>query len=212
MIERKKAMQLNVQGKQMEVGSALRTHVSDRLEDINTKFFNHATDATVTFSPEGHGHGLIRAHISIRVGRDIMVMAQAEENDPYLSFDVASAKVAKQLRRYKSRLRDHHENAERSEALKVPYYVIADESEQEESVPMGDDPVTIAEMVTHIETLCVSDAVMRLDLAGQTALLFRNAKNGEINLVYRRPDGNVGWIDPSNAIQRSQAPRAVAAE
>jgi len=198
-------MQLSVQGKQMEVGDALRTYVSAKIEDINAKFFNHATDATVTFSPEGHGHGLTRAHISIRVGRDIMVMADAKENDPYLSFDVASDKVAKQLRRYKNRLRDHHERHERAAVLKAPYYVIADEPEQDDNVPQGDDPVTIAEMVTDIQTLCVSDAVMRLDLGGQTALLFRNAKHGELNLVYRRPDGNVGWIDPANALQRVAA-------
>jgi ribosomal subunit interface protein len=194
-------MQLTVQGKQMAIGDALRVHVNDRLEEINAKYFNHATDASVTFSPEGHGHGLTRTLISIRVGRDIMVTGEAEENDPYLSFDVASAKVVKQLRRYKCRLRDHHDNAERADSMKVPYYVIKDEAEPDESTPIGDDPVTIAEMVTQIDTLCVSDAVMRLDLANQTALLFRNAKNGEINLVYRRPDGNVGWIDPSTAAQ-----------
>jgi ribosomal subunit interface protein len=205
-------MQINVQGKQMEIGAALRTHVTDKLEDMNARFFNHATDAVVTFSPEGHGHGLIRAHISIRIGRDIMVMGEAEENEAYLSFDVACAKVAKQLRRYKNRLRDRHDSGERVDALNVPYYVIKDEAEVDESVPQGDDPVTIAEMVTRIETLCVSDAVMRLDLANQTALLFRNAKNGEINLVYRRPDGNVGWIDPSMALQTSQGRRAQAAE
>jgi ribosomal subunit interface protein len=197
-------MQISIQGKQMDVGEALRTYVTEKLEDINAKYFNHATDATVVFSREGHGHGLFRAHISFRVGKDLMVVADTEENDAYLSFDVASAKVAKQLRRYKGRLREHSIQSERTAAMNAPYYVIADEQE-DDGVQRGDDPVTIAEMVTVIETLSVSDAVMRLDLGGQTALLFRNAKHGELNLVYRRPDGNVGWVDPANAMHRAEA-------
>ena len=196
-------MKVSVQGKQMDVGEALRTHVTDKMEEMNNKYFNHATDSSVIFSREGHGHGLVKTHISMRVGKNISVVADAAENDPYLSFDVASAKIAKQLRRYKRRLRDHHDREGRAvAALNAPYYVIENDSEESESMLQGDDPVTIAEMVTVIETLSVSDAVMRLDLGNQTALLFRNAKHGEINLVYRRPDGNVGWVDPANAVRQ----------
>lgn len=195
-------MQLTIQGKQIDVGDALRKHVNDKVEELNAKYFNHATDGTVTFSREGHGHGLIRVHIAVRVGKNISVVAEATENDPYLSFDVACNKVAKQLRRYKRRLRDHNERMDRTEGAKVPYYVIAENAreDEEDALPQGDDPVTIAEMVTHIEKLSVSDAVMRLDLGNQTALLFLNARHGELNLVYRRPDGNIGWIDPSSAL------------
>ncbi len=189
-------MQLNVQGKQMDVGDALKTHVTEKIEEINSKYFNHATDATVTFSKEGHGHGLVKTHVSIRVGRNIMVVADAAEADPYVSFEAASTKVAKQLRRYKRRLRDHHERQERlpeAQALQALDYTLAEEEETQQ----GDDPVIIAEMKTSIPTLCVSDAVMRMDLSGQTAYMFRNPKHGGINMVYRRPDGNVGWVDPS---------------
>lgn len=199
-------MQITIQGKQMDVGDALRTHVNEKLAEINSKYFNHATDGTVTFSKEGHGHGLTRTHIAIRVGKNISVVAEAAENEPYLSFEVASNKVAKQLRRYKRRLRDHNERIDRTEGAKVPYYVIAENARDEdetEAMPQGDDPVTVAEMVTHIDKLSVSDAVMRLDLGNQTALLFRNAKHGELNLVYRRPDGNIGWIDPSTAMAQA---------
>ncbi|NCC20962.1 MAG: ribosome-associated translation inhibitor RaiA [Alphaproteobacteria bacterium] len=195
-------MQLTVQGKQMDVGDALRTHVGEKLEDINSKYFNRAIDATVSFSKEGHGHGQFRCQISIRVGRNIMVVAENETSDPYASFDVAADKIAKQLRRYKRKLRDHHERQEQSpeaEILKARDFLLASSPETDENdsdgVPLGDDPAIIAETAKNIETLSVSDAVMRMDLAGENALLFRNAKHSGLNLVYRRPDGNVGWVD-----------------
>lgn len=189
-------MQLTVQGKQIDLGDALRTHVTEKLEDLNQKFFNHATNATVTFSREGHGHGLIRAHISIRVGKNIMVMADAVEGDSYIAFDGAAEKVATQMRRYKNRLRDHQQRIETDEAEAViaRSYVLS--GGEGEDVPQGDDPVVIAEMTTDIQTMSVSEAVMRLDLGGQTAMLFRNASHEGLNMVYRRPDGNVGWVDP----------------
>src|SRR3989304_3119671 len=109
-------MQLTIQGKQIDLGDALRTHVEEKIDFINQKYFNHATYATITFSKEGHGHGLVKAHISMRIGKNIMVMADAVENDPYVSFEAAAEKVAKQLRRYKNRLRDHHERLEGSPA------------------------------------------------------------------------------------------------
>ena len=196
-------MQLTVQGKQMDVGDALRTHVTEKLEDINSKYFNHATFATVTFSKEGHGHGITNAHIHIRVGKDIMVMADSTAGDPYGAFDTAAEKVAKQLRRYKKRLRDHHERLEQTpenEIIKARSYTLAAEpeahDEEPEEVPHGQDPVIVAEISTDIQTMSVSDAVMRMDLAGQTAMLFRNAKHNGLNMVYRRPDGNIGWVDP----------------
>ncbi len=200
-------MQLTVQGKQMDVGDALRTHVTEKLEDLNSKYFNHATFATVTFAKEGHGHGQIRVHIQIRVGKDIMVLADSQAGDPYGSFDSAAEKVGKQLRRYKKRLRDHHDRMEQTpetEILKARDYVLAAEPEAEDAhetddIPTGDDPLIVAEISTDIQTMSVSDAVMRMDLAGLPALLFRNAKHRGLNMVYRREDGNIGWVDPDSA-------------
>lgn len=203
-------MQITVQGKQMSVGDALRTHVTNKLEDMNSKYFNHGTDASVTFSKEGHGHGLVRAHISVRIGSNIMVLADASEGDAYLSFDSAAEKAAKQLRRYKRRLRDHHERIERSPEvimLRAQDYTLSSNDSDEEDVPKGDDALVIAEMTTNIPTLTVSEAVMRLDLAHQNAFLFRSAKHGGINMVYRRNDGNIGWVD---AGQPLAAPKSVA--
>lgn len=202
-------MELTVHGKQMDVGDALRTHVADKITDLNEKYFNRATYATVTFSREGHGHPRTKAHISIQVGGNIMVVADAIENDPYQSFESAASKVGKQLRRYKRKLRDHHERLEQSpeaEFLRAKSYVIAAAPEQDDEpvsedltdLAKGDDPLIIAEMDSRIETLSVSEAVMRMDLANKNAFMFRNAGTGKFNMVYRRPDGTIGWVDPEN--------------
>ena len=193
-------MQLSVQGKQIDVGAALRAHVDEKLNDLNSKYFNRAIDATVIFSREGEG--FFKAHISIRVGKNILVMGDSVENEIYLAFDVASAKVAKQLRRYKNRLRNHHHRIEQTpetEIIKARDYTLAMEAfnhHEEEEEEQPDNPLIVAEMTSNIETLSVSEEVMRMDLASQTALLFRNASHNGLNLVYRRTDGNVGWVDP----------------
>jgi len=206
-------MELSVHGKQIDVGDALRTHVSDRIEDINEKYFNHGTYATVTFSKEGHGHKQIRSMIQIEMGKGIMVVADSTDHDPYVSFEAAAEKVQKQLRRYKRKLRDHHERLEQTpeaEIKKARNYVLADDPDAdvedddkdavgEDTVPQGDDPVIIAETDSQIETLSVSEAVMRMDLANINGLMFRNTKNDRLNVVYRRRDGNIGWIDPEES-------------
>ena len=195
-------MHVSIHGKQMDLGDALRTHVTDKLSDINEKYFNHATDATVTLAPEGHGRGQVKTHISIRVGKDILVTSDATEKDAYVSFDNAAEKVAKQLRRYKTRLKSHHqkmEGAAEIQRLQARDLIIADASNDDESgteAPHGDDPVVIAEMTTQLQAMSVSEAVMRMDLSGQPAIMFKNAQHGGLNMVYRRADGNIGWVDP----------------
>jgi ribosomal subunit interface protein len=194
-------MELAVHGKQMSVGDALRTHVKDKLEDISGKYFNHATYATVTFSKDGHGHPATRAHITIQMGKNILVTADALEKDPYVAFDTAASKAGKQLRRYKRRLRDHHARQERapeSAFMDAKYYSLASEKEEAANDDKGNAPAIIAEMATRIETMSVSDAVMRLDLSRAPAMMFRNAKHDGLNMIYRRADGNIGWVDPEN--------------
>lgn len=202
-------MKPEIHGKQIDVGDALRTHVEAKIKDVNSKYFNHATSSKVIFSREGHGHGLVRVTMSYLVGKNILINAEAEAGEAYAAFDQALEKAAKRLRRYKRRLRDHHERIEKSpeqEMLKARDYVLAQEAEREtaeeqDNLDEGTDehhePIVVAEMTTHIETLSVSEAVMRLDLAGQSALMFRNASNQNLNMVYRRPDGNIGWVDPA---------------
>lgn len=202
-------MELSVHGKQMDVGDSLRAYATEKLGELNAKYFNRAIDNTVTFSPEGHG--FVKTHISLRVGKDILVTATAIEPEAYVSFDAAAAKVAKQLTRYKNRLRDHHARLEQTpetEMTKAHDYVLASkgldgdrisEEEDEDSLLVGKDPVIVAESPMRIQKMSVADAVMRMDLSGQPALLFRNPKNNAINMVYRRPDGNIGWVEPFDA-------------
>lgn len=194
-------MELSVHGKQMEVGDALRTHVRTKLEDINAKYFNRAIDTVVTFSPEGHA--FVKAHISLKIGKDIMVSASAEDTEAYTAFDQASAKIAKQMRRYKTRLRDHHERMDivpAADLLRAQDRVIAPAKaeEDETDLPVGNDPLIVAETAVNIQKMSVSEAVMRLDLSGGSALMFRNPKTEALNMVYRRADGNIGWVEPQD--------------
>jgi ribosomal subunit interface protein len=189
-------MQLTVTARQIDVGNALRGYVETALESILTKYFKTAIEAHVVLAREAH---LIRAEVSLHIGRGIVVNASAALNEAHAAFDAAAERVAKQLRRYKRRLRDHHANErEPAEPLeRARDYVlapIADEDFDEQN-PMG-GPAVIAEISTELPRLTVGEAVMRLDLADLSVLLFRNRAHGELNLVYRRTDGNIGWVDP----------------
>lgn len=193
-------MKLKVQGKQLDIGDALRTHVHDKLETINNKYFGRAVDADVILAPEGGS--AYKTQITMHVSKGIQAVGTAIEHDPYVSFDQAAEKVAKQLRRYKKRLRDHHDRvggASPIAAIEARDTILSGaqaEAAVEDAEDQGEDPVVVAEMKTHIETLSVHDAVMRLDLAEAPVLLFHNAKDKKLNVVYRRPDGNIGWVEP----------------
>ncbi len=188
-------MQLTVKGKQLNVGDALRTHVSDSLSHILSKYFGDAIEVGVTISRDGH---MYRAVIAAHVGRGIQVQAQGDAEEPYPAFDTAAEHLAKRLRRYKSRLRDHHKDSARNaEILLAQQYILADNDEEEPSEDTATgQPAVVAEMTTEIPSLTVSEAVMRMDLADQPALMFRNSAHDGLNMIYRRPDGNVGWVDP----------------
>ena len=138
-----------------------------------------------------------RAEISLHIGRGIVVNAGAAATEVYAAYEAAAERIAKQLRRYKRRLRDHHaKEREPSEASeRARDYVLAPLAEETEE-NSGGAPAVIAEMSTELPNLTVGEAVMRMDLADAAVLLFRNRSHGELNLVYRRADGNIGWIDP----------------
>jgi len=183
-------MQLIVKGKHLDVGDALRQHVEESLAGVFGKYFGNPIDATVVLSREAH---LYRAHISAHVGRGIEAQVQADAEAPYAAFDLAAEHLAKRLRRHKRRLRDHR----RSEIEVEPatHYVLASETEESPADGAG-PPTIIAEMATEVPTLTVGEAVMRLALMDGAAMLFRNRAHGQLNMVYRRPDGNIGWVDP----------------
>jgi ribosomal subunit interface protein len=188
-------MQLSVKGKQLNVGDALRTHVSDSLSRILGKYFGDAIEVSVTISRDGH---MYRAVVMAHVGRGIQVQAQGSAEEPYPAFDTAAEHLAKRLRRYKSRLRDHHKDSgPKAETLLAQQYILASDDEEEAAEDVGQgQPAVVAEMTTEIPSLTVSEAVMRMDLADQPALMFRNSSHSGLNMIYRRTDGNIGWIDP----------------
>ncbi len=189
------AMNLTVSGKQIDIGDALRGHVHRSLDAAVAKYFDGALDGTVTFSRHAHE---FRSDISVHVGRNIMIQSHATASDPYVAFEAACDHAAKRLRRHKRRLRDHNVRPVREiEATLARQSVIAIEAEEPEET-FGHDPLVIAEMQTNVQTLTVGEAVMRLDLGQLPALMFRNRANGLFNMVYRRPDGNIGWVDPQN--------------
>ena len=189
-------MKISVKGKSMDVGDSLSTHVQSQLNSAVSKYFDHAIDATVTFSREAHQ---LRVDISVHPGpRGLLIQGKGEGSDAYGAFEGALARIAKQLRRYKRRLSDHHKSTAAEDYLRVLQYVIEPEQEDLDYEPDAGQPVIIAEMETHIATLTVSEAVMRMDLADAPVVMFRNRANDGINIVYKRADGNVGWIDPAN--------------
>lgn len=195
-------MQLSVKGRHVDTGDALRQYAYDRLSGILDKYFGDAIEANVTLSKDAF---LYRAALSIHVGRGMLLQAAGEAQEVHPAFDMAADRLAKQLRRYKRRLRDHGRvPASPGDVLPAQQYILAPEQEPEEE-PAGagevleaanDQPIVVAEMETEVPSLTVGEAVMRMDLADQGALLFRNRAHGGINMVYRRQDGNIGWIDP----------------
>ena len=197
-------MQLSVKGKQLDIGEAFRSHIESGLDRVLGKYFGKAIEAQVTVSKSGR---LFHATITAHVGRQINLSAQAEADEAYPAFDAALERLSKRLRRHKRRLRDHHkEGAAERESQTAQQYILSgpdgSESENEEaaeedfSATEPDTPAVIAEMETEIASLTVSEAVMRMDLAELPALMFRNRAHGGLNMVYRRGDGNIGWIDP----------------
>ena len=187
-------MQVTITGKQLDVGEALREHVEANLAEQVAKYFDHALESAVVFSSSAKGR-LIRADITVHAGRNIQMQGRSEAADAYAAFDAALDRIAKRLRRYKRRLRDHRKGAS-DEALPALKSIISDSGDEETEVAADAQPVVIAEMTTPVETMTVGEAVMQMDMVDTSALMFRNSAHGGLNVVYRRRDGNIGWIDP----------------
>ena len=195
-------MKIQIKGKQIDVGDSLRAHVQQQLKDVVSKYFTAPLDATVVFSREAH---LYRADISVHAARGIVLQSNFAANDPYPAFDEAAGRIAKRLSRHKKRLLDmhHHSNDKHAalEAMVARKYVLNPETEGAGAGAAAEShaPLIVAETTTQIENLTVSEAVMKLDLAELPALLFHNRAHGNLNMVYRRADGHIGWVDPTNA-------------
>jgi ribosomal subunit interface protein len=194
-------MQITVSGKQVDLSDALRTRVSDHLDFIATKYFDHALEAQVTFS---RARSFFTCDISVHAGRGLTLRGEGEAADANTAFDDAAEHIAKRLRRYRRRVNEHAReiaNRERPEAARQ--YTLQQEDSAMPATNGGAETVAyatvIAEQITEISVLSVGEAVMRMDLADQPVLMFRNSTTAELNVVYRRSDGNIGWIDPGGS-------------
>jgi ribosomal subunit interface protein len=196
-------MHITVAGKQVETGEALKTHVRDGLGTISRKYFDHAVEANVTFSRDAKGHAFL-CDINLKAGRNLFLRGEGEGADAHRAFEVAAEHVAKRLRRYRRRMNDHARSlaSERQpeEGEPARQVVLRHEEDEETADPAladgGDSPAVVAETPAVIDRLTVGEAVMRMDLAHVPVLMFRNRATNGLNVVYRRTDGNIGWIDP----------------
>ncbi len=193
-------MTLRISGKNVDVGDALRTHVTDRIEDALSKYFPGGYTGHVTLSREGTG---FKSECTLHLDTGIVLQVSAQDQEPRHSFDNAAEKIEKRLRRYKRKLKDHHlHNGQSREAFEAASYVLAS-PEEEEEVPADFNPLVIAETSAKVKTMTVGMAVMELDLSEAPVVMFKNAANGGVNVVYRRADGNIGWIDPALVAQEA---------
>jgi len=192
---RRYLMDISIKGIHVDVGEALSGHAEANLKDSVKKYFDSALNSTVVFSKKGHG---FHADITVHAGRGMVMQGGATADDAYAAFDSALNRISKQLRRYKSRLQDHHKHGPSEEELIRAQYAIMSPEADEDDLPEQGSPAIVAEMPHEIATLTVGEAVMRMDLADAPVVMFRNRAHGGFNVVYRRADGNVGWIDPNN--------------
>ncbi len=190
-------MHITVAGKQVDTGDALRTHVEFGLGTIAGKYFDHAMEARVTFSKV---RSFFACDINFHAGRNLIMRGEGQAADAHRAFDQAAEHVGKRLRRYRRRVNEHAraKGGERGAPPEIAReYVLRDDGEDEvEEIRGADHAAVVAEPATDILRLTVGEAAMRLDLAGLPVVLFRNQASGALNVVYRRADGCVGWLDP----------------
>jgi len=190
-------MRYQISGKQIDIGDALQTHVKSELGGIVDKYAERPTDATVIFSRDAHEYV---CETVIHLSTGLTAQARAHATEIYAAFDGCAEKMEKQLRRYKRRLKDHHrERAQPVELSAASSYILETSGHTEDEEPDSLQPLIVAEMETKVMSLSVGEAVMQMEIAGAPVLVFQNEKNGAINVVYRREDGNVGWVDPKTA-------------
>ena len=196
-------MTLRISGKSISVGEALRSRVSERTDEVLRKYFDGNYSGHITLSKDGFG---FRTDCALHLDSGITLEAESNATDAYASADQALLMIEKRLRRYKSRLKDRSARKayaasaalaeiDNTPVLDAPSYVIEAPAEGDEEMTSY-SPVIIAEATTSLKRLSVSEAVLELDLTGAACLVFQHGSSGRVNIIYRRADGNVGWVDP----------------
>lgn len=194
-------MSFRVSGKNLDIGEALRERVGARIAEALEKHFQGGHTGHATVSRDGFG---FRTECTVHLQSGITLEAEAMAADAYASADQAAARIEKRLRRYKRRLKDRHAQRANGHAVAdainaATYVLTAPESEGEDEV-FEFNPVVVAESTTALKRMPVSDAVMELDLTGAAVVVFRHAGSGRVNIVYRRADGHIGWVDPPTVL------------
>lgn len=190
-------MRYQITGKQIDVGDALSSHVKTQLGETLEKYAQRPTDAVITFSRSAHE---FTCDAVVHLSTGLTAQAKGTSTEIYAAFEQCRERMDKQLRRYKRRLKDHYKDRSEPVAFEAAgmYVLAADEDEWEDTQGEGLQPMIVAEMEARVPTVSVGEAVMQMELAGSPLLVFRNERHGGVNVVYRREDGNVGWIDPRN--------------
>jgi len=187
-------MDIRVSGHQIDTGEALQQHVEDRLGAMVEKYFSRALSAQATF---GRGpHEQFQCDIVAHIMQGLILKGHGAAQDAHVAFDQASERIEKQLRRYMRRLKDRHEKTQFAAREEEAAYTVFQAHHDDDETEPSDAPLVIAETRVDVPEATVSDAVMMLDLRNTTALLFKNTGTGRHNMVYRRPDGSIGWVEP----------------
>jgi ribosomal subunit interface protein len=185
-------MSLRVSGKNLDIGESLRQHVLDKVQDMIARYFDGSVGGHVVISREGSGY---RSDCTLRLSSGVQLHAEGRAHEPYPCFEQAASKIEGRLRRYKQRLKGHAAVLAGSSKRKVANYMVESLGEQEEPAE-GFNPVVVAEGTEALKSLSVASAVAELDLTGAPVVVFENAGSGRVNIVYRRRDGAIGWLDP----------------
>ncbi|RWX76808.1 ribosome-associated translation inhibitor RaiA [Neorhizobium lilium] len=188
-------MSVRVSGKHMEIGESFRERIEGHIGDAIAKYFDGGYSSQVTVEKSG---SRFSADCKVHLDTGVVLHAAGEANDPQGSFDAAAQRIEKRLRRYKRRLKDHHAGNHLNGSSEVAYTVMDSVPDEDEEVPDDFAPTIVAESSKQLQTMSVATAVMALDMTDEPVLLFRSPGKEQLNIVYRRNDGNIGWIDAAN--------------
>ena len=189
-------MSIQITGKNIDVGDALRSFIDERMDQIIDKYIGRDVSGHVRVQKE---HNMFRTSCSIRLKSGLTLESSAESEDAYSSATQSFEKLDKRLRRYKRRLKNHHHDNNHADMFEVGHpatdFLVESRDDDDATANGEDGPLIVAETEMVVPALSISDAVMQMDLAEQPVLVFKNPKHGKVNVVYRRADGNIGWID-----------------
>ncbi|MHA7969498.1 ribosome hibernation-promoting factor, HPF/YfiA family [Rhizobium sp. CAU 1783] len=191
-------MSVRVSGKHMEIGESFRQRIGERIDEAVTKYFDGGYSGQITVTKSAAAAAQFVADCLVHLDAGANLQATGSANDPQIAFDMAADRIEKRLRRYKRKLKDHHPAGQNGTPIEIAYTVMDTASEEHEELPEDYAPTIVAESTKQLRTMSVANAVMALDMTDEPVLLFRSPGKAELNIVYRRNDGNIGWIDSAN--------------